>query len=246
MNLLDQKDVFLDNIRPFVGMGHYATVAGVNKEMKDLYEKFCNSVGDPPKVLLSANEKRPATSKDTFLSVGFCNVSCAEYWHNDDNTCKAPKNMFVCRHIAKVGVHVLPSSNGPERRDTCGMNKRVLVLLRLQSFEVLKSGPCKCCPWDRRTCCAAAKHGHFDILKWGHENGCKWDIQTCSCAARNGHLRFEKGLVAKWNARWRSKDMHCCSKTWSFQCAEMGEKQWLSMECWDLLWCCTRWTFWKY
>ena len=31
------------------------------------------------------------------------------------------------------------------------------------------------CPWDERTCSAAAGGGRLEVLKWARENGCPWD-----------------------------------------------------------------------
>ena len=40
------------------------------------------------------------------------------------------------------------------------------------------------CPWDERTCRAAAKGGHLEVLKWAYENGCPWNEETCWAAAQ--------------------------------------------------------------
>eukprot|EP00240_Pyramimonas_obovata_P010720 CAMPEP_0118926082 /NCGR_PEP_ID=MMETSP1169-20130426/3861_1 /TAXON_ID=36882 /ORGANISM="Pyramimonas obovata, Strain CCMP722" /LENGTH=111 /DNA_ID=CAMNT_0006867559 /DNA_START=552 /DNA_END=884 /DNA_ORIENTATION=- len=31
------------------------------------------------------------------------------------------------------------------------------------------------CPWDTRTCEAAARGGQLEILQWARANGCPWD-----------------------------------------------------------------------
>ena len=31
------------------------------------------------------------------------------------------------------------------------------------------------CPWDARTCEAAAEAGSFEILQWAQNNGCPWN-----------------------------------------------------------------------
>jgi hypothetical protein len=46
----------------------------------------------------------------------------------------------------------------------------------------------KDCPWNKRTCDAAAAGGHLDVLRYAHEAGCPWDVGTCEAAAEGGHL----------------------------------------------------------
>lgn len=42
------------------------------------------------------------------------------------------------------------------------------------NLDVLKWAHTAGCPWDERTCSAAARMGHLEILQWALENGCKW------------------------------------------------------------------------
>lgn len=43
------------------------------------------------------------------------------------------------------------------------------------------------CPWDERTCAAAAKHADvFECLLYAHKHGCPWDAVTATTAARSG------------------------------------------------------------
>ena len=44
------------------------------------------------------------------------------------------------------------------------------------------------CPWNERTCAAAAKGGHFEVLQRARAHGCPWDALTCTNAALGGHL----------------------------------------------------------
>jgi hypothetical protein len=44
------------------------------------------------------------------------------------------------------------------------------------------------CPWDARTCIAAADGGHLVVLQWARANACLWDAHTCAAAAKGGHL----------------------------------------------------------
>ena len=39
------------------------------------------------------------------------------------------------------------------------------------------------CPWDERTCIAAAKAGSLECLRYAHENGCPWTESTVISAA---------------------------------------------------------------
>ena len=40
------------------------------------------------------------------------------------------------------------------------------------------------CPWDERTCAAAAQHPYdLTCLQYAHENGCPWDVSTTNAAA---------------------------------------------------------------
>ena len=88
--LLDRKDIWIGHILPFLGMGHFAFVGATNKQMNSLYQEFCGSIKDPPKVKVydpdSSESDRPATSKDTYYSAAFFNVPTAEYWKSDDTS----------------------------------------------------------------------------------------------------------------------------------------------------------------
>ena len=58
------------------------------------------------------------------------------------------------------------------------------------------------CPWDQRTCEAAAGSGHLDVVRWAWERGCPWDPYTLH-ALREGcpELRAlwdEAAPVAAW------------------------------------------------
>ena len=44
------------------------------------------------------------------------------------------------------------------------------------------------CPWDERTCAAAAAAGNLEVLQWAREHGCPWDKETCGAAAKGGHV----------------------------------------------------------
>ncbi|CAB9518412.1 ankyrin repeat protein [Seminavis robusta] len=48
------------------------------------------------------------------------------------------------------------------------------------------------CPWDERTCSAAAEEGNLELLKWARAQGCPWNDTTCKSAAGHGRLELLK------------------------------------------------------
>ena len=46
------------------------------------------------------------------------------------------------------------------------------------------------CPWDERTCSAAAYEGHLEVLQWvrAQDSQCPWSRDTCKAAVEAGHL----------------------------------------------------------
>jgi hypothetical protein len=55
------------------------------------------------------------------------------------------------------------------------------------------------CPWNIRTCSAAARHGHLALLQWAREQEpppCQWREDTCVNAAEGGHLAVLQWLAA--------------------------------------------------
>jgi hypothetical protein len=44
------------------------------------------------------------------------------------------------------------------------------------------------CPWDARTCEAAARRGKLNTLRYAHEHGCPWDARTVNAAAEQGKV----------------------------------------------------------
>ena len=48
--------------------------------------------------------------------------------------------------------------------------------------EVLQWARRNGCPWNARTCNAAAKEGHLEVLQWAHQNGCSRDELTLELA----------------------------------------------------------------
>jgi hypothetical protein len=86
------QDLWVHNILPFVGMGHFAFVAGVNHQMKHYYEAYCDTVEDPR-----------ATKVDTSYSAVFSSVACAEFWLAQTNNKRQCCSCYVCTLIAKAG-----------------------------------------------------------------------------------------------------------------------------------------------
>ncbi|CAB9518647.1 ankyrin repeat protein [Seminavis robusta] len=190
--LNDQTDIWVNNVLPFVGMGNYVYVAGVNKHMKQVYEAYCASVETPPQV--TAPFIREATVYDTFYSSVFSGISCAQFWdqetREDDNRLN-----LVCTVVAKVGnLDVFKWAHEqqfPWNERTCeqaAANGHVKILEYAH-----KNG----CPWDSDTCSSAAKHGQFKALKYACDQGCPWDAMTCAFAAQNGHLEALKWVRSK-------------------------------------------------
>ncbi|CAB9508608.1 ankyrin repeat protein [Seminavis robusta] len=171
--------IWIGQILPFVGVGHYAFVGAVNKKMNMVYKEYCKieleknprKVKDNPEIA-----SRSAEITDTLYSQTFCNKLRAEYWLKDNSSNRTPDRDHVCNAIANVG------------------NPTVMLWARQKRF-----------PWSELTCALAAKNGHFEMrFQWLRENGCPWDGQTCASAARNGHLKLlrwarEKGCP--WDAR---------------------------------------------
>jgi hypothetical protein len=152
-------DIWVRHILPFVGIGHFIFVAGVNHQMKHCYNKYCDSMKNPPLVISTPGffgstleqwfgcQQRPATNVHTFRSSVFCSVSCSEYGYGY-NASRFPRlqyrNPSACAFIAKTGnLEVLiwaRKKNLPWDPTTCsnamkmdvrGMNSHVQLLLNL-------------------------------------------------------------------------------------------------------------------
>lgn len=61
----------------------------------------------------------------------------------------------------------------------CGNESHGLEMLRYM-HEVAR------CPWDARTCTAAASRNSLECLEYAHKHGCPWDIDTTNTAAMWG------------------------------------------------------------
>ena len=164
--LLDQTDIWVSKILPFLGPGHYIFVAGVNHRMKELYEEYFSTIPKEklPKVsnvLGRAWVKTTAIVANTFYSAAFTSVSCGQlrFETKKERECIDYSKASPCGLIAKTG-----------------------------NIEVLKWARKKGYAWDQATCESAARGGNLELLIWARENGCPWNEWTCAYAARGGHL----------------------------------------------------------
>ncbi|CAB9512577.1 ankyrin repeat protein [Seminavis robusta] len=190
---LATKEIWIQRIFSFVGMGHFAFVAPVSKQMKALYTEYCGTVKIPPVVVeiwYPEKRTRAAGIADTIYSAAFYNLQCAEYWYDDWNKSDDGIHQdFVCEVIAKVGsLAVLRWARETKEfswdPDTCG------YAAGDGHLEVLKYAHENGCLWDALTCSYAAEGGHLEVLKYAHENGCPWDEGTCDEAATYGRLEI--------------------------------------------------------
>ncbi|CAB9503157.1 ankyrin repeat protein [Seminavis robusta] len=199
----DQIDdmIWVKGVLPFLGMGHYAFVAGVNRRMKNLYLMYCSTVDMPPSIKAGGfGLSKQATSTDTLYTAVCASVTRAEYCraaqngHLDvlkyahDNGC--PWHEYTCFYAAMGGHYDIL-----EYAHTHGCRWDSLTSHHAAAgghIDCLKYAHENNCPWDANTCSLAAERGQLKALKFAHENGCPWDASTCSKAAKGGHLRILK------------------------------------------------------
>jgi hypothetical protein len=210
------QDIWVNNILPFLGMGHFAFVAGVNRQMKEHYKAFCDNVENPPKVKRRRDgETELATNDDTFYRAVFSSVACAEFWY------WPAKKYETCRLIAKTGnLEVMKWAHKKKlwwhaetceeaasgghleilkyaTENDCPWNLNAATCARYAKnglLEVLKYAHENQCPWDEETCNRAAVNGHLEVLKYAYESSCPWDTYACKEAAEHGHLNVLKYL----------------------------------------------------
>ena len=133
-----------------------------------------------------------------------------------DTVTKAPRVFtdFVLSKLDTVDMLILARVNKTMRRivkvhtyttvvtDTKEEIFRVPTFVR--SVELLRWARENGCPWDERTCAAAAAAGNLEVLKWAREHGCPWDERTCAAAASGGHQE-----VLQWVLARISRDERC-------------------------------------
>ncbi|CAB9512646.1 ankyrin containing protein (ISS) [Seminavis robusta] len=217
--LLNPK--FRDSIFSYLGMGHYAFVGPLNKNLNHIYKSYWDKTKIPPRVRTIDNPRRivsynyvveffnrqdetifsyrPATSQDTFHSAIFCSVACAEYWlTRDRRSTTRPVSHWVCFASAKTGNQAVLQwaiERGFKalacEGAAAGGHLGLLQWLRGMDF-----------PWSSHVYTCAAKNGHFEPLRWAHENGCPFDALSVTCTDVVHHGNLD---LFKW---WRN---HGCS-----------------------------------
>ncbi|CAB9507583.1 ankyrin repeat protein [Seminavis robusta] len=217
--LLRRKEIWVDEIFPFLGIGHYGYVAPVNKKMKEYYLEYCDSVKNPPLAsyefrsgedghLYGWEIRRPATSTSTFSSAVFYNVSCAEYWYQDKDGHNTMGDELA-KLIASAGnVQVLKWAD----------TKKGLVKWDEFDFDkAAKNGHFKVLKWANENRIlidssfvyygivdGAAAGGHWELLKWCREIGYPWSESTCASAAGGGQMKILMWLRVN-GCPWDSK-----------------------------------------
>jgi hypothetical protein len=205
MTLPLNEDLWVNTILPFVGMGHWAFVAGVNHQMKRNYIAFCNRQKpyvDTPYVRLlprwgddvdeqEEEEEQPhairlATAVDTFYSAAFSSVACFKFWNNQGHKIKAevinPSALIALTGNLRV-LELAHEEKIPWDSKTC------YVAARRGHLEALMYAYENGCPWDRDDMCSLAAHkGHVEILRYVHEHGCPWEEKTCEDAVQGGNF----------------------------------------------------------
>ncbi|CAB9505085.1 ankyrin repeat protein [Seminavis robusta] len=212
--LLGQQHMWVDNIFPFLGKGHYALVGAVNKQFNQHYKEFCKKAGSDP---------------CTFYRMAFRTVSCAEYWYSDSSRHKTLGKDWVCAEIARHGrLRVLEWAHNKgyewngDTAEAAAESGQLEVLQWLHEqgctvnewtctaaaggghLRVLKWAREQNCSWNIYAAADAARYGHFETLKWAIENGCYWDTNTCSGAAEAGHfgiLKWAREKGCPWDKR---------------------------------------------
>ena len=157
------QDIWLGQILPFVGSGHYIVVAGVCKQLRNWYLSY---------VHLKTRENGFCTYYTEFFS----SVSRAQYFCDIVGHVGSEMSHNVCRAIAINGnVAALQHlQKGPMPNPN--WNETVCYLaLTYGNLDVLKYLRENGCPWDKSACYQAAWNGNLDELKYLRENGCPWD-----------------------------------------------------------------------
>ena len=90
--LLTKTDIWVDHILPFVGPGHFVFVAGVCRQLKELYKQYFAAIKQQNdrlptvhKQCISWTARRETVITDTFTRAAYSSVSCIEFWHKNLN-----------------------------------------------------------------------------------------------------------------------------------------------------------------
>ncbi|CAB9510661.1 expressed unknown protein [Seminavis robusta] len=170
--LLNQKELWIEDIFSFLGMGHYAFVAPVSKRISR-----------------------------TFYSAAFHNLACAEIWKRDNAEDKTPLSPEVCRAVAGAGsIAVLQwalangfSLGGDSNRWICTAAAQHGHLHVLKWLHEEKG-----CPLNEYVWKFAARGGQLAVLKWLHskkQEDQRWiDIWCADEAQAGGHDKVIRWL----------------------------------------------------
>lgn len=222
---LEQTDIWVDNILPFVGIGRYIFVASACQRLRDMYKAFALSQTSLSRVRVThrgVRKYRPTGATDTFFRAALSTVSCAKYSHcvSDEEDWKYTSH---CEVAAKCGN--LPVLQWARSKDfwwhfctaEAARNGHLHVLkyavargAPLGPFlerDAAQSGSVEVIKWLHEeelievgsgTWAYAAAEGNLNIIKWGYENGLvEWREYTCENAARYGHLEVLKYVRSK-------------------------------------------------
>jgi len=167
--LLLQKEIWVNEIFPFLGPGHFIFVAGVNRQMKELYLEYTSSLKVIPMMKEMPNVYSvrpfgvPAPPKCTFYTSVFSSVPCFEYWND----------------ITDEDPHRLHDQSASEQ---AAMTGSLVVLQRMKEldFPII----------HHETGQSAAKSGRLEVVQWLHSNGLQPDASMGAAAARSGHLEM--------------------------------------------------------
>ena len=76
-------------------------------------------------------------------------------------------------------------------------------------LEVLQWARANGCPWDNRTCEAAAHGGHLEVLQWAIKNNCPYEFNLILCDFKCQHLDSLKWLFKNSTCEFSHIDMNC-------------------------------------
>ena len=109
--LLDQTDIWVAKILPFLGPGHYIFVAGVNKRFKELYQQYFSKIKKIPAVKIALGDWRTSPAIATALCGKWENKERAGFPQaaNSIESSKNPKNplsISTTRRSLLVDLHL--------------------------------------------------------------------------------------------------------------------------------------------
>jgi len=209
--LLNQTDIWVNNIFPFLGIGNFFFLAQVNRRWKELHQLFFDTIEEPPMVLHLdgyyvqrwLQNKQPARACCTFYGVAFSTLSYAKHWDASTSGCtdRLPDDAVCALVAARGNIQVLQwareEKGYPWNVKTCNS------AARNGQVEALKYALENGCPWPSNFDFGwyAGRYGHLNVLQYAHENG--YGVGSGEDAAEGGHLE-----VVKWFQEVRKIDIH--------------------------------------